>query len=308
MHENPYNALLYWLSAKGKGSMEQFYRVCEQLQVPDRPHRARRNLQLLGHIEVKTGAGAWSIAPACWVRMPGEERWFLCGQRSARWQKQAALRITAQTKGPDRWESDQLLPDFGDSVTISDAGCTSEQLLQGLVPVNVWADNLNGVSLLRSASAYRIQRWNLKAQAFEPWQSLQFNRGIYQFSIDAGRYENRFTLYYHPVTGRSTPWLVAEFTGLRFINHYHEQLRPLGFRYNRRSQELWIPLSQGWPYIYERCLVLMQGLLPEIIRGPVYEDIGRLWLYYPWVPQHIAHQLGQLLSAKMIHTRETQHV
>lgn len=307
MSDNPYNALLYWLSTKGSGSMEQFFRVCTLLQVPDKPYRVRRNLQLLGHLEVKLGARAWSVAPASWVRMPGQTRWFLCGQRSSRWQKHPALQITPQSNGPDRWESDEPL-NFEDNVAIADAGCTAENLLQILVPIQTWIDELVEQPLLHAPSAYRIDRWNLKIQAYEPWHAMHFERGIYRFRRVVRHYEKSSTLYNHPTEQQKDRWLVADFTGLCFANHYYEQQRPLGFRYNPDSQELWVPFLLRWPYIYERCLVLSTGRLPEIVKGPAYADIRKLWLYYPGIAQHTAEHLGQLLSAKMILTKEKQYV
>ena len=243
----PYNQLLYWLSAAGQGSYDQFKQVCAQLGIQEKAYKVRRNLQLLGHIEVQPGARKWSIAPAAWVQSPRMSeseptRWFLCGQRSAAWAEHPELQQQPQSDGPDCWwaetpcELSRLQPE--------QAGCTSEKLLHILVPMARWVDELVPMPLQHHPRLYNIKRWNAQQEAFVSWPRTDFELGIYQFERNVGRYDARLMLYYKPDQPKGKEWLVADFTGLRFANEYHQAEQELIFCYNRQSGELWVPAQQ----------------------------------------------------------------
>lgn len=296
-----YNQLLLWLSHKGQGSYEQLQYACEQLGL-DAPHRVRRHLQLLGHIEVKPGAHKWSIAPASWVQMPLSKHWFLCGQRSAHWLESKALKTTAQATGPDCWWAESPINDLpGPVIPLVQAGETASRLAQHLIPIERWIEELVPVPLLHNPSAYTIEIWNSDSQRFERWPKHKpFERGVFQLRRDMGRYESSTRLYYLPrAKDPKKPWLIADFTGLRFVSAYHGGMG-LHCRYNPKTGELWLAAEQRWPYIYERCLILCSGCLPEQVGDE---------LYYRQLPEPLVRYfVDELMDAKLQQTRETRHV
>jgi len=318
MSEQGYNALLYWLSSQGQGSMEQFDRVCQTLKLPEKSAHIRRNLQLLGHIEVKPGAKKWSIAPPAWVQRPAghpdESGWFLCGQRHASWAKHPDLQCQPQAHGPDLWWSPEPINVLTD-IEIVSAGCTSEALLNHLDDIKTWSKQLNSSEPLRDPGLYQIECWDLETQAFKPTHNRAFDKrryddaGIYSFTRQGGRQDEIFIRYFHPKSSHQSPWLVADFIGLCFVNHYHQSMRQLGIRYNPATAELWVPLQQRWPFIYERCLILGYGLLPETVTGLEFEGLGHQWLYYRNVPVAFKQHLqDEILDARCIETKDSRYV
>jgi len=135
------------------------------------------------------------------------------------------------------------------------------------------------------------------------WGNM-FESGVYQFKRNVGRYDAEFLLYYHDGLPSDRCWLVADFTGLRFVSNYFEGLG-LETHFNAVSGDLWIPENQCWPYIYERCLILCSGLLPRAQRlNPRFE-----MRYYARIPQRFLDRFASpLLDLHITETQETHYV
>lgn len=314
---NPYNALLYWLSHKGIGTAEQFRHVCQRLGLAA-PHRVRRHLQLLGHIEMQQGGHKWSVSPASWVQAAAQagesERWFLCGQRSAAWQAAEGLMCEPQEQGPDLWWASAPIALPEPQVPVVVAGPTAEKLRPMLIPVAQWVEDLVPIRLLHGVSSYdSIEKWDPDHLRFVPWKKHSFERGVFQFKRDMGRYESSLRLYYLPPRkGQKQTsqqhWLVADFTGLRFVSAFHGGFS-LIVHYNSNTGELWIPEDQRWPYIYERCLILNSGQLPRKVTRDLGTDQPARWLYYSRISEStLVYFIDQLMDGRIEATEETLYV
>lgn len=271
-----FNHLLYWLSAQGDSTYEQFQYLCQQLKFGIQAHQVRRHLQLLCHIEVPPGAKHWGIAPAACVQIPDTDTWFMVGQRSIQLAQWQGLERIPHPEGPDCLKGHGDIPQIP-GLAIEWAGCVADNLLQRLLPINQWIDELVAIPLLHPLSEYFIERWDADREQFLPKGRDDFQRGIYQFKRRAGRYETEIRLYYHD---ERREFLVADFTGLRCIQRYDKGL-PLEAIFDRKTRQLWVPENQRWPYIYERCIVLASGQLP--IKSPL-PGHTKPWLCYQHVP------------------------
>lgn len=297
-----WNQLLYWLSNAGDGSYEQLDKVCKRLQLEEHTWRVRRQLQLLGHIEVQPGAQRWSIAPSSWVQTPDRDRWFLCGQRSAAWLQHPQLKHSPQSAGPDIWFAERPL-ELEPGHLIHEAGCSARQLREILLPMEAWISDLVPVPLHHHPSQYAIRRWHPEQRCFEAYTyqtGVAFKRGIYEFKRDVGRYTAEFRLYFdaNDIHKGSDQFLVADFTGLRFVSEYNSGMG-LKARYNPQSRELWLLKIQRWPYIYERCLILCQGELPRLVTVDGQES-----LYYQQIPEDLLQAFTSDLSDVAIEMTE----
>lgn len=268
-----WNQLLYWLSAQGDGSQKNLSQTCQTLGLAAKPDQIRRDLQLLGHLEVQPGAERWSITRPCWIQTAHKDAWFWTGARVPHTleqeRAQADLEITSQQGAPDRISRRTEPADH--------VGCTSERLLGYLPDLAFWRAHLVQVDLHYPLAEYQFERWDVERQAFQalpgippispdPYIADYEGTGVYRLKKRVIRRPmDHYTkiLYWDGSIGKKH-WLIADFIGLRFAHFYDnptdEELR---FIYRESSAELWIPEHQRWPYIYERCLVLASGYLAE---------------------------------------------
>jgi hypothetical protein len=94
-----------------------------------------------------------------------------------------------------------------------------------------------------------------------------------------------YTLFYDQ---ESASWRQGDWYGLRFLALQHSGFECIA-RYDRASGRLAIPVSQRWPEIYERALVLASGQLPT------YQNS---WLVYENVPMEVISLLTDKLNVK----------
>ena len=92
-------------------------------------------------------------------------------------------------------------------------------------------------------------------------------------------------LYFDAPTGQ---WLQGDWYGLRFLANYTQGI-PL--RAVFLGSKLAIPLEQRWPFIHEKSLVLLSGLLPM--------QMEQNWLIYQDVPVRTAESLCERLGVAL---------
>jgi len=271
-----YEELLYWLSAVGSGSWESFKKVCDSLQLQE-PKRILRRLKLLGHLESSLDGKRWSVAPPSLVKINSQldsQEFILCGQRCVSLLNQLAEYTNIISVDQPRGnapscirlqvnESNKITEQFH----IIDAGDVSSRLAYILPDLKGWQQSLRSIpGIVPPLYKWKIFDGN---NFFE--RTFQSETGMYQMWDREGGDFSRMTLFYETETDT---WRQGDWYGLRFLAlHYSD--RPLIARYDSATARLAIPLSQRWPELYERALVLASGLLPTY-----HKTEQHLWLIY----------------------------
>lgn len=300
-----WNQLLYWLTAQGQGSKQNFSQACQTLGFEAHPDQIRRDLQLLGHLEVQPGARRWSITRPCWIQTAQKDTWFWTGERVPHLIP-ADLDVTPQANAPDR------LSHANPPSELPRVGCTSEQLLNYLPDLAFWREHLVKFHLHHPLGEYQFEYWNAKKREFIPLTGvppISDNRQIADYQ-GTGVYRLKKKIVRHPMDqyakilywdgsiGQKN-WLVADLIGLRFAHFYdNPNDDELTFVYHSHTGELWIPEHQRWPYIYERCLVLASGFLPTQASLPDFPDT--LFLKYVGIPPRYVEHFESLTDSLKI--------
>ena len=82
-------------------------------------------------------------------------------------------------------------------------------------------------------------------------------------------------------------WLRGDWYGLRFLAYNAAEL-DFEVQYDSSANDIWIPVDERWPMLYERALVLASGILP-------HRAENTKWLRY----SGISNELVQLLTEKL---------
>ena len=260
--------LLWFLSASGSGSWSAFRSACTALQVDGSlATRLARHLRLLGHLEVLQG-GRWIVAPPAVVEVDlegGGVRRFLTGARDSRLNDGDTSE--PQPGGPDC----RLVTDPGERPVLQQPG----QRLADVLPDT--AGFLQSLEQLASVNEHALKLQHFDGQHFTACSGVTGD-GLYALTLPDDRVVHALR--------SGLRWHRGEFFALRFLAL--EQLGLLGpWRYAPESCELALRHEERPPELYERCLVLCSGQLPENRGG---------WLVYRHISSALMQQLASLLG------------
>lgn len=286
-----YNHLLYWLSAKGTGSWQEFRQTCTILKLDQNaePRHIFRRLRLLGHIEYLDSGNRWAICPPCLVEadLPDSvHHYFLTGMRVPQLQDtllRAAAILPSISTQADRGAPDIMRLTFATSrgaelatnktsesgYPLRFAGKAGMRLLQILPNIKGWmSDILHPISI--PTSRYKIEKWD--GTGFYQWVSQPTEPGMYRMT-DSQQQEKDLTYYYFYdlENGR---WLQGDWYGLRYLANVYLGL-PAQLLYNQVNRLLFVPDIYRLPDIYERVLTLASGELPYMgENGVIFQNIS----------------------------------
>jgi len=296
-----YDKLLYWLSMSGNGTWQTFKNACTVLDLDASGIEARRilrRLRLLGHIEVSRDGTHWAVCPPCLVSIetgPRQEC-ILTGQRCVQLlnemekvegvnlkfmkqpNEQAPTLVHVQIDSEDTLN--KLVDEVEHYFPINYAGNVAYKLAEILPSLEEWRDSLTPVGRFFPA-LYEIERFSNSTFAL---CSFQGETGMYRLHPRDRNSQVSRTLFYRQ---DSDQWLQGDWYGLRFLALRAENTEGKAI-YHTDTRCLALPVSQRWPDLYERALVLCSGKLA---------DQRNEWLYFSEVPREIAHKLAHKLTA-----------
>ena len=112
---------------------------------------------------------------------------------------------------------------------------------------------------------------------------FQGKSGMYRLIQRDGNDQAYQTLFYHQNSDR---WVQGDWYGLHFLALQQVDVTCRAV-YHPSSHHLAIPVSQRWPELYERALVLGSGQLPEVKND---------WLFFENISRDVAQQLSTKLT------------
>ena len=294
-----YDQLLYWLSANAEGTWRTFARVCDILQLANDSKDARsifRRLILLGYIESSSDGQKWSICPTTLVQCATDpDVCFLTGQQLPKLIKKLKEHWEVESipqpgyQGPSCLKVQGVFSDASiDSFCLKQAGVVSVQLARLLPNLEEWKDTLAHIDRISTAN-YNIEIWNgnqfTSCDTFYERDGQYFgDSGLYRLTRRENKNSYRPVLYFDQANQR---WLRGDWYGLRFLAYDVAEL-DFEVRYDSSANDIWIPVNERWPMLYERALVLTSGILPYRAENP-------RWLRYSGV----SNELVQLLTQKL---------
>jgi len=298
-----YDLLLYWISSLGSGSWEAFKLACNMLQISE-PKRVLRRLKLLGHIETSADGSRWSGTPIALVSIkasqPNSQEFILCGQRSSNFldilgeltfieyieqpKGDAPLCIRVQL-GADPEAIDQLLEVLRDrNIAIQNVGNASLKFAEALPNWQEWMQTLPRISA--PILGYDYAYYDIQQERFVECNFPNLT-GMYQLKHQKLLQLPPHVCFFDETSDR---WFQGDWYGLRFLAlQYSDQT--LMAKYDRETNNLYIPWSQRWSEIYERALVLSSGCLPSEVKTNLF---GRTLQY-----QNVQVEVAELLASKL---------
>jgi hypothetical protein len=298
-----YDLLLYWISSLGSGSWEAFKLACNMLQIPE-PKRVLRRLKLLGHIETSADGSRWSGTPIALVSIkasqPNSQEFILCGQRSSNFldslgeltfieyieqpKGDAPLCIRVQL-GADPEAIDQLLEVLRDRhIPIQNVGNASLKFAEVLPIWQEWMQTLPRISA--PILGYDYEYYDIQQEKFIKC-NFPNHTGMYQLKHQKLLQLTPHICFFDKASDR---WFQGDWYGLRFLALQYSDQRLMA-KYDRATNNLYIPWSQRWSEIYERALVLSSGCLPS--EGTT-NHFGRTLQY-----QNVQAEVAELLANKL---------
>ncbi len=306
--------LLLWMSARVKGSWQQFRAAVENLHLAgaaddsdegSRVGRAsslpayqllRLNLERLGHAEFFDAAGddEWRVTPPTLaaISTDGGVLGFLAGARSdnlmAKLQDAAhgeQLEMRTLPACPKR-----ILIRAADTITLAGVAEEAGLLLQEDAPASIlsclppiddpaWGQPAE----LPFGSDWKIDRFSVSRLAWRPASLDAANAsqgGVFRFTFR----HQKHVLYCSRGFASRVSSAVGKFRTLR-------RRRIYVIRYDPETKYLRMPASCRPPLLIERALVLCSGGLPAYQRG----ERGPGTLQYPCIPQPIARMVAARL-------------
>lgn len=298
-----YDFLLYWLSSLGSGSWESFRSACNMLQIPE-PKRVLRRLKLLGHIETSADGSRWSGTPIALASIkasqPNSQEFILCGQRSSNFldilgeltfieyieqpKGNAPLCIRVQL-GADSEAIDQLLEVLRDRhIPIQNVGNASLKFAEVLPTWQEWMQTLPRISA--PILGYDYEYYDIQQEKFIKC-NFPNHTGMYQLKHQKLLQITPHICFFDKASDR---WFQGDWYGLRFLALQYSDQRLMA-KYDRATNNLYIPWSQRWSEIYERALVLSSGCLPSEVKT---NHFGRTLQY-----QNVQAEVAELLASKL---------
>ncbi|MEA5480383.1 hypothetical protein VB774_22345 [Pseudanabaena galeata UHCC 0370] len=276
------------------------------LQIPD-PKRVLRRLKLLGHIETSADGSRWSGTPIALVSIkasqPDSQEFILCGQRSSNFldvlrkskfiedieyieqpQGNAPLCIRVQL-GADPEAIDQLVEAMRDRhIPIQNVGNASLKFAEVLPTWQEWMQTLPRISA--PILGYDYEYYDIQQEKFIKC-NFPNHTGMYQLKHQKLLQLTPHICFFDKASDR---WFQGDWYGLRFLALQYSEQR-LSAKYDRATNNLYIPWSQRWSEIYERALVLSSGCLPSEVKT---NHFGRTLQY-----QNVQAEVAELLASKL---------
>lgn len=293
-----YDRLLYWLSALGSGTWESFKKACHLLNLEE-PRRILRRLKLLGHLESSSDGRKWSAARSCLVQIPSvanTSEFIACGQRNFALGEALHKYTTVEVQKQPQRNAPTTLKVYSD-YTLSDLSNRIHALKLGF-PVQVFSEISDRLStLLPSLEGWKDNLTCLEGIVPSLYEIKKFevNRFIEcDFNCETGLYELSRSgidraypqiLFYDRVRDC---WQRGDWYGLRFLALQTPGQNCIA-SYDQTNRRLGILISQRWPELYERALVLASGQLPTYKKD---------WLVYENIQSDLVHQLTDKLNVK----------
>jgi hypothetical protein len=298
-----YDLLLYLLSSLGNGLWESFRLACNMLQIPE-SKRFLRRLKLLGHIETSADGKRWSGTPIALVSVkasrPNSQEFILCGQRSSNLvdilgelafieyieqpKGDAPLCIRVQL-GADPEAIDQLVEALRDrNIAIQNVGNASLKFAKALPTRQEWMQTLPHISA--PILGYDYEYYDIQQERFVECNFPNLT-GMYQLRHQRLLQFPPHVCFFDKARDR---WFQGDWYGLRFLALQCSEQK-LSAKYDRETNNLYIPWSQRWSEIYERALVLSSGCLPSEVKT---NHFGRSLQY-----QNVQAEVAELLASKL---------
>jgi len=293
-----YQYLLYWLSSAQNGTILSLRNTCIALGLiaeNDSLRPLARRLAILGHIEFASDRNHWSATPPCLIYRTdknGKIQAHLSGQRSGSFIKSLessslSMKIGMQFNGAS---PPNVLFEFEDEEHLNKARASLEthapvltpaaQLAEILPGLNEWKTDLPIVEGIE-AGLYKKHVWREGVFC----ETLLADRsGFYQL-IRAGNDEGWAQHFYYDADANI--WLSGDWYGLRFLA-LCDAGQPEAYFIKDRA--LAIHERHRWPYLYEKSLVMLSGILPKRADG---------WLIYDYMPRPTAVSLCKKLGVKL---------
>ncbi len=299
-----YNKLLYWLSAYGRGTWQQFKTACKELGLDpegEYSRRIMRRLRSLGHVELTKDGQNWFIAPPALVVTVSDSRQhytFLAGQRSPiliqELEEVAQVETEPQpySDAPDvirvTFSSQSVVESFIQDFAINYhpvymAGLAGFEIASNLPNLEIWEADLPSLAIVKGN--YIFEQW-----LRDGFKSIELPKdtGLYRLTHISTRFGHpQLTLFYH---AESDSWRKGDWYGLRYLMMQHTG-ETCEFHYDHNLKRLSIAMENRPPDIYERSLVLASGRLPIFRNGRVI---------FGDVPETLAHMLATKLEAEFI--------
>lgn len=295
-----YDRLLYWLSANAEGTWRTFARVCDILQLANDTKDARsifRRLILLGYIESSSDGQKWSICPSTLVQCAADPNvCFLTGQQTPKlieqlkklWEVESISQPSYQ--GPSCVKVYGVFPDASiNDFHLEYAGVASVRLARLFPNLQGWKDTLTTIDRFSTTNYDNIEIWDGSRFTscdtfYERNRQYCGESGMYRLTRSETSDTYQIILYLDQPNQR---WLRGDWYGLRFLA-YDDAEFDFEVGYDSNANDIWIPVDERWPMLYERALVLASGILP-------YQAENPKWLRY----SGISSELIQLLTEKL---------
>jgi len=303
-----YDLLLYWISSLGSGSWESFRSACNMLKISE-PKRLLRRLKLLGHIETSADGSRWSGTPIALVSVKAlqqdSQEFILCGQRSLNLLdilEEQASNASIDTEyidqpqrdapqcirvrlGADLEAIDQLVEVLRDrNIAIQNVGNASLKFAEALPTWQEWMQTLSRISA--PILGYDYAYYDIEQERFVECNFPNLT-GMYQLGHQRLLQLTPHVCFFDKASDR---WFQGDWYGLRFLALQYSDQRLMA-KYDRDTNNLYIPLSQRWSEIYERALVLSSGCLPSEVKT---NHFGRTLQY-----QNVQAEVAELLANKL---------
>jgi hypothetical protein len=300
----PFNHLLYWLTATGQGSWEIFTSTCKHLLPSDSrpPRQLFRRLRMLGHAEYMQQGNKWVVAPACLVAIdalssPHRCIYYLAGQRTLELESLVSqyaeqvdsvphLDVSAPICKRFMFSSNEAVHHVTSSIEILHmAGNASIKLGEVLPDIHGWQHTLQTIDEATiPIGLYHFDKWEDNMFVEHPFE---FDSGLYHLRRRDVSDGPELTLFYE---AESANWLRGDWYGLRYLAQYIEgHLHKV--HYYPTDHTLAVPLATRWPDIYERALTLASGQLPNL-----KDD----WLYFSNVSEYLCRVLASKLKSTVV--------
>lgn len=307
------NDLLLWMSAREKGSWQQFRSAVEQVQISGAEEgegdieadvavgelpiyqAVRLGLERLAHVEFfgATGENEWRVVPPSLAVIKHRDEWIgiVCGARSPRLLSSlkrvrgAMYEATGQPYMPDR--ICLTAPTFMCLLTIAESiGLRVQKdapiaLLTVIPPVDDPRSRF--VAKIPPGTGWNIQRFESSKLR---WQNVELSdfpgngTNLFRFTL---RFQRYYFLYL-----RGQTFKVNVQVGKYILFRRRRKL----IRYRASQEQLLFPLICAPPPLIERALVLCSGTLPVL--EPVTHDIC-----YHGVPENVAYFAAKLLRQEV---------
>ena len=295
-----YDQLLYWLSANAEGSWQTFAKVCNVLQLTNDTKDARsifRRLILLSYIESSSDGQKWSICPTTLVQCATDPNvCFLTGQRTPKLIKQLKAHWKVDSipqpgyQGPSCLKVHGVFPDGSiNCFSLEYTGVASVRLAQLLPNLEGWKDTLVTIDRFSTTNYDNIEIWD--GSRFTSCDTFYERNGQYcgesgMYRLTRGETSDTYQIILY-LDQPNQRWLRGDWYGLRFLA-YDDAGFDFEVGYDSNANDIWIPVDERWPMLYERALVLASGILP-------YRPENSKWLRYSGV----SNELVQLLTEKL---------